>query len=121
MGPARHVNRDAFAENREVGAVILVEVAKENLIGFATAMVLAPDQLGVSRRTSAGGLVDRSSRSRAARVCSEAAEVGYCPQTTTSTAAVESAASAILAARQIKSAVADRVTHRAKSFAPNIR
>ena len=41
---AHHVHRNAIDENREVGAVVRVETAKQNLIGFAAAVMLADDQ-----------------------------------------------------------------------------
>ena len=44
MGMADHVYRDAVNEDREVGAVVRIETAKEDLIGFAAAMMLADDQ-----------------------------------------------------------------------------
>jgi hypothetical protein len=41
MRVAHHVYRDAIDENREVRAVIRVEAAKHNLVGFAPAVMLA--------------------------------------------------------------------------------
>ena len=44
VGMADHVYRDAVNEDREVGAVVRIETAKQDLVGFAAAMMLADDQ-----------------------------------------------------------------------------
>ena len=44
VGMADHIYRYAVDEDRKVGAVVRIETAKEDLIGFPAAMMLADDQ-----------------------------------------------------------------------------
>ena len=56
MSMAHHVDRDAVDKNREVSAVVGVESAKKNLIGFAAAVMLSNEQPGGESQHIAGSV-----------------------------------------------------------------
>ena len=77
VGMADHIHRDAIDGNGEIRAVIRIEAAEQNLVGFAAAMMLADDQprhqaQNVARRIRSAEAPGLSPL----RVCSVAAEVG---------------------------------------------